>query len=269
MCYTDCYNQPEHLSRELRTDEIRRILDELAEAGCLELCLTGGEPLARTDFIELYEHAARKGFLITLFTNGTLITERIADRLAALPPHQVEVSMHAASADLFDRITSRSGSYERCLEGLRLLRDRNLPVTVKSTAMTINKHDLLTVKALTQARGTGRFKLGEELRPSLDGSDGPQRFQLSAGELDELNRRDPDLHREACRAALRNPGPCRSGLRSCHIDAYGRLQLCSGNRMDSFDLRRGSFHEGFFEHLPRFACPWKIAQTPGTRPAYV
>jgi MoaA/NifB/PqqE/SkfB family radical SAM enzyme len=177
--------------------------------------------------------------------------------------------MHAVSADLFDRVTSRSGSFERCLEGLRLLCERNLPVTVKSTAMTINKEELLEVKAWAQTRGTGRFKLGEELRPSLDGSDAPQRFQLSGGELGELHRRDPDLHREACRAALRDPGPCRSGVRSCHIDAYGRLQLCSGNRMDGFDLRRGSFHEGFFEHLPRFACPWKTAKPQRTQPAHV
>ncbi len=257
MCYTDCFNQPAHLRHELATGEILRIMDELCDAGCLELCLTGGEPLARTDFLEIYEYAVRKGLLVTLFTNGTLLTERIADRLAQWPPHRIEISMHGASAALFDHVTATRGSYARCLDGLRLLRERNLPVTLKSTAMTLNKHEVLAVKDFARVHGPYGFKLGEDLRPSLDGNQAPRRFQLSADELDDLNRRDPELHQEACRAALRNPGPCRSGLRSCHIDAYGRLQLCSGNRTDSFDLRRGSFQEGFFEHLPRFACPWK------------
>jgi hypothetical protein len=42
-----------------------------------------------------------------------------------------------------------------------------------------------------------------------------------------------------------------------HIDAYGKLQLCSGNRLQSYDLRTGSFREGFFEAMPTFACEWK------------
>src|SRR5436190_1139417 len=83
MCYTDCYNSPANIKDELSTAEILRIMDEVALAGCLELVLTGGEPLARPDFFEIYGHAKTKGFLVTLFTNGTLITETIADRLAA------------------------------------------------------------------------------------------------------------------------------------------------------------------------------------------
>src|SRR5881396_2360482 len=54
MCYTDCFNHPENIRNELSTSEIIRIMDELAEAGCVELCLTGGEPLARPDFFDIY-----------------------------------------------------------------------------------------------------------------------------------------------------------------------------------------------------------------------
>ena len=59
-------------SRELRTEEHFRLLDELADAGGLWLLFTGGEIFARPDFLEIYLYAKRKGFLITLFTNGTL-----------------------------------------------------------------------------------------------------------------------------------------------------------------------------------------------------
>ena len=51
-------------------------------------------------------------------------------------------------------------------------------------------------------------------------------------------------------------------MHSFHIDAYGRLQLCSGNRLHSYDLREGSFQNGFYDALPTFACNWKIPQEP-------
>ena len=60
------------LGRELSTDEHKRILDELADAGGLWLLFTGGEIFARADFLDIYKHAKSRGFLITLFTNGSV-----------------------------------------------------------------------------------------------------------------------------------------------------------------------------------------------------
>src|SRR5262249_45367393 len=76
--------------RELTFDEHSRLLDELQDAGCLWLLYTGGEIFARRDFLDIYTCAKKKGFLITLFTNGTLITERIADYLAEWRPFAIE-----------------------------------------------------------------------------------------------------------------------------------------------------------------------------------
>jgi MoaA/NifB/PqqE/SkfB family radical SAM enzyme len=105
MCYTDCFNEPERIRQELSTAELLRIMEELAQAGCLELCLTGGEPLARPDFFQIYERAIKLGFLVTLFTNGTLITESIADRLATLPPHRADISLHGMTETTFEQVT--------------------------------------------------------------------------------------------------------------------------------------------------------------------
>ena len=57
MCYTDCFNTPDRLREELSFHEIVRIMDEIQEAGCLEITLTGGEPLARKDFLDIYAYA--------------------------------------------------------------------------------------------------------------------------------------------------------------------------------------------------------------------
>jgi len=262
MCYTDCFNRPDAIRQELATTEILRIMDELAKAGTLELCLTGGEPLARPDFFQLYEHAIHRGFLVTVFSNGTLITETQADRFAALRPHRIEISLHGITRGAFERITQGQGSYDRCLQAIRLLLDRQIPLVLKSTAMTLNQREILDVKRYVESLGTVRYKLGEEIRPELDGGAGPFQYALSDQDLADLNQQDSDLQREACRRDSIAPPPCRSGMQRFHIDAYGRLQLCSGNRRQSYDLRGGSFQTGFYHALPTFACDWEVPHEP-------
>ena len=93
-----CYNNlpmadGEARARELDFDEHCRLLDELADAGCLWLLYTGGEIFARRDFLDIYTYAKQKGFLITLFTNGTMITERIADHLVHWRPFAIEITL--------------------------------------------------------------------------------------------------------------------------------------------------------------------------------
>ena len=69
-------------SQELTFAEHVRLLDELVAAGTLWILYSGGEIFARKDFLDIYTEAKKRGFLITLFTNGILINERIADHLA-------------------------------------------------------------------------------------------------------------------------------------------------------------------------------------------
>ena len=167
MCYTDCFNFTDKIREELATAEILRIMDELADAGCLELCLTGGEPLARPDFFDLYEHAIANGFLVTLFSNGTLITDTVADRLAALPPYRVEISLHGFTEQSFEAITQGRHSYARCVNAIRLLMERRVPLVLKTTAMTLNRQEILDIKRYVQCLGPVGYKLGEDMRPAL------------------------------------------------------------------------------------------------------
>ena len=208
------------------------------------------------------ENQQAKGFLITLFTNGTLITEEIADRFAALPPYRIEISLHGLAERTFEEVTRGKGSHERCMSAIQMLLDRKLPLFLKTTAMSVNKDEVLAIKRYVNGLGRVGYKLGEEMRPTLEGSDAPGQWALSDEELRELNLQDPALWDEACaRQARAGTLTCVSGQRSFHIDAYGQLQLCSGNRRQSYDLRQGSFLEGFYNHLPGFACQWKASPT--------
>lgn len=259
MCYTDCFNQPERIRQELTTQEIFRILAELQEAGCVELTFTGGDPMARSDFMEIYEEAHRLGFLITVFTNGTYITPAIADRWGSLRPACVEVSLHGVSPEVFDGVTQIPGSFERCIRGIGFLAERRIPLLLKTTGLPLNRGEILAVKRYAESFGSGvKWTFGQHLRDDLEKSGAPFQFQLPEEELLELEKQDPELWKAKCEETVKfesAPKDCGGGKQKFHIDAYGQLQLCSNNRRESYDLRSGSFQEGFYKALPVFPCP--------------
>ena len=274
MCYTDCFNFPEMIQQELSFPEIVRIMDEIHKAGCLELCLTGGEPLARRDFLAIYTCAKQKGFLVTVFTNGTLLTEKIADFWVQYPPSMIEISLHGLTKESFERITQGPGSYERCMTGIRLLLERKLPLTLKTAGMTVNRDEILEIKQhvdrLGERNGTKVwYKFGSDIRPRLDGSEDVYAYQLPEQDVIVIEQAEPEFRAERFRQDGQKAEMIRQGKSRCgggqykfHIDAYGQLQLCSNNRRQSYDLRRGSFQEGFYKVLPQFPCPARQAAAP-------
>src|SRR5881296_130273 len=198
MCYTDCFNTPDMLRQELSFPEIVRIMDEIQEAGCLELCLTGGELLARKDFLDIYTYAKQKGFLVTVFTNGTLLTEKIADYWVQYPPSMIEISFHGLTEQSFERITQGPGSYERCLAGIRLILERKLPLTLKTTGMTANRDEVLRIKEYVAHLGREysekvQYKFGSDIRPRLDGSDDVYKYQLPEQDVIAIEQADPEF----------------------------------------------------------------------------
>jgi MoaA/NifB/PqqE/SkfB family radical SAM enzyme len=136
-----CYNNLPIGDREARAGELTyeehcRILDEITGAGCLWLLYTGGEIFVRRDFLDIYRYAKKKGLLITLFTNGTLITPEIADYLQKWRPFSVEITLYGRTKETYEKITRVPGSYEKCVQAIRLLMDRNLPLKLKTMALT-------------------------------------------------------------------------------------------------------------------------------------
>jgi len=166
-CYLDTVHDGMPESRELTVEEYREIFRQLAEAGTLWLLLTGGEPLLRPDFDEIYLAAKRAGFIITLFTNGTLITPRLADLLAEWRPFQVEITLYGLTQATYERVTGIPGSHKRCMTGIELLKERGIPFNLKTIAMTLNVHELEGMKAFAESLGVG-FRFDPIINAGVD-----------------------------------------------------------------------------------------------------
>jgi len=244
-------------SQELSLAEIRDIVDQMVEEGCLWLLLTGGEPLLRPDFLEVYAHAKRAGMLVTLFTNGTLVNAEVADYLAEWPPRKVEITLHGVTRETFERVTRVVGSYDRCMRGIELVLERGIPLNLKTTVTTLNKNELWATKEYAESLGVD-YRFDAMLIPRLDGSKEPCEVRLTPEELVQLDMADDERWRALERLGDQLWGVvrgddlfvCGAGKRSFHIDPYGRLALCTISRAHTYDLRRGSFRAAWTEFIP-------------------
>ena len=138
-----CYNNLPLKDNQARRKEFTykehcRILDEISALGCLWLLFTGGEIFARKDFLDIYTYAKQKGMLITLFTNGTLITPEIADYLVQYRPFVIEITLYGRTQKTYEQVTGTPGSFARCMQGIQLLKERELPLKLKAMAMAPN-----------------------------------------------------------------------------------------------------------------------------------
>src|SRR5881396_3087374 len=268
-CYTDCYNRPDLIKQEMSYEEVIRVLDQLVTEGCLWVCFTGGEIFMRKDFLDIYAYAKQKGFLITLFTNGTLFTEEIADYLKEHPPFCIEISCHAATEETFDRITQVKGSFQRFLKGIRLLVERRLPIKIKTKAMTLNKQELDQIKAFVERLGA-QFRLSTIIYPRLNGDLTPAMYRLSPDEIVALESQEGEGEPEdRCTEAEIQIGPppddrlfrCGCGTTRVHINAWGQLGTCTWVT-ERADLRQTTVADAIAEVFPKMRGARYYGQTP-------
>ncbi len=263
-----CYNNlpmadREARSRELTREEHFRLLDQLADAGALWLLFTGGEIFARADFLDIYRHAKGKGFLITLFTNGTLITRRIADTLADWRPFSIEITLYGRTRETYERLTGVPGSYEKCLNGIRLLKERRLPLAVKTVAVTLNRHEIWEMKKFVVEELGLPFRFDSMMTPRIDCSRSPLEVRLSPAEVVQLDLEDPERVQEWHTFATEFIRPqhapgherdvyhCGGGVHSFNMDPTGKMSLCALSQQSGFDLRANALEAGWTGYLAK------------------
>ncbi len=267
-----CYvNQPAadaaERERELPLPRLLELVDEIVAEGGLDLLLTGGEVLLRPDFPELYLHALRRGLRVTVFTNGTLVTERLAELFAEYHPVCVEVSVYGLTRETYERVTRVPGSWQRCLDGIRRLHTRGVPLKLKTMALAWNRHEIEGLRAFARDLGV-EFRHDSLLNPRVDcGANRNGELQLAADEAVAADLAEPEsrarherAHAElllALRAgavvAAHDDQPvytCGAGEMGFTVDPYGQLQLCQLSRRNAFDLRQDSFARGWREFFP-------------------
>lgn len=144
--------------RELDTTHMKGIMDKLKRSGVLRLTFTGGETLLREDIFELLEYSS-KMFSTQLMTNGTLITPKIAEKIAGLRV-PVQISIDGSKAETHDFIRDVPGSFESALHGVRMLSKKGVFVILAMLATPFNLREIEDTVKLAIGSGAKGFRLG-------------------------------------------------------------------------------------------------------------
>jgi radical SAM protein with 4Fe4S-binding SPASM domain len=271
-CIHCCINLPADdaraQARELGTEDWQDILRQAVDLGALSVCFTGGEPLLREDFTNLYLYARRLGLQVMLFTNARLVTSELADLWARIPPRKpVEVTAYGLRASSYETVACSPDSFVEFQRGIQLLLERHVPFVIKGALLPPNAAEIGDLDAWAA---------------TIPGMDRPPSLTIS---LDLRNRRDSEARNrqiaslrltpeEGLAALIRHPqlyhqqmerfsarflhAPgdrlfiCGIGQTPC-VDAYGILQPCMGVRAPelTYDLRQGSMRDALTRVFPQ------------------
>lgn len=245
--------EPAPSANELSTDEIKRLIREIAPLGAM-LIISGGEPLLRSDLFEVAKYAVNSGVRVSLATNGTLITPEIVDRILLSGISRVSISLDGASAETNDA-TRGEGSFDLALRGMRALSGR-VEFQINMTVTPRNADDLDPLLDLAEREGaaavhvffmvpTGRGRAVDGISPEM------QRSLLDriASEERSIEIRPtcaPQYGRvlvEKGRSQGHSAGGCIAGIRFVFISRTGEVFPCGYFPVSAGSIRESSFSE--------------------------
>ena len=127
---------------ELTTRRAFDLIDDIAKVARPVMVLSGGEPLFRPDLFDIGAYGVESGFRMALATNGTLVTDRVAAKIADAGFSRVAISLDGAVPTTHDRFRGLPGSHALALRGLRNLRAEGVSVQINSTIARHNVAEL-------------------------------------------------------------------------------------------------------------------------------
>jgi radical SAM protein with 4Fe4S-binding SPASM domain len=276
-CNNNCVHcsirQPEDFGqgkkRELSIAEIKGIFTEAASLGALSVRLTGGEPLLRDDFEEIYLSARELGLKVLLFTNARLITTRIAELFMKISPlDKIEITVYGMSEKSYESVTREKGAYREFKKGIDLLIHHNIPFIVKGALLPDNWHEIdefevWSESAVPWMERPPAIAMLFNLRGRRDSQDRNRlikKLRLSPETyLSVLHRRKTKYQKETIEFCGGHIGPPGASLFTCGsghapaVDSYGSLQMCLPLRHPDtvYPLRKGSLHDALTVFFPQ------------------
>jgi radical SAM protein with 4Fe4S-binding SPASM domain len=254
--------------REIDAAEVGRIGVEAASLGVLWCLITGGEPLLRKDFFEIYLALKRHGLLVSVYTNATLIGPEHIRFFKKYPARDIEVTVYGVTEETYERVTRVPGSFAAFRRGLELFLGSGIKVRLKAMALHSNYHELPAIAEFCRARTKDYFRFDPFLHYRFDRDPGRnaeiEAERLTPDEVVGLERADgerfralkascgrlivPAFSKSDCRHLFR----CDAGQRNFVVGSDGRFRLCASLYHPDlvFDLKKGSLAEAWTSFVP-------------------
>jgi len=261
-CYINLPAQDEEAKiKELSFAQIRKIADEAVSLGALWCLLTGGEPLLREDFFDIYLYLKKKGLLVSVFTNATLINEEHIGFFKKYPPRDIEVTVYGVTKDTYERVSRRPGSFAAFMRGINLLLESGIKIRMKAMALRSNVGELPQIAQFCREKTKDYFRFDPFLHLRFDRV--PHRNEeikserLSPEEIVAIEQSDPERSQALERSCDKLINPefshmhcnhlfhCGTGNGSFTVSYDGFFRLCSSLWHPDciYDLKNGTLAE--------------------------
>lgn len=259
---------------ELSFAQIRGIVDGARTLGCRYWYISGGEPMLRPDFADIFLYVIRHASGYSLNTNGTLITPKIARLLKA--KGDKKVAIYGATAKVHDHITRNAGSFEQTMRGFRYLKEAGAWFTVQIIPMKDNYRQFKNMVKLAESLSP-HWRIGAPWLFLSACNDARKNEEIRAQRLlpkDVIALDQPDISYEAwtkeqepsAQCQQRDTGylfsSCIPARREIHIDPYGQASFCSFIKDPGlrYDLKKGSVRECWDTFIPSLVKKIKVTE---------
>ena len=265
MCYV--HNSQSNLLKkeELPAEWWIETGKKAVEAGMVFLLITGGEPLLREDFPEIYKALHQMGLVISINTNGYLISDKIKELFNEYPPNRLNISLYGSDNETYKKFTG-TAAFDTIMENIKYLRDADIDVRFNCSITPDNRDDMENIFKTANELGI-HIKSSSYMYPQvrLDSSYGENSNRLTPTEAAEsrvnwsmlrysaeefiarakgMKNRIDEYSAEEKKCTEGNGVLCRAGKSSFWLNKKGELAAC-GMLDKSFDVKTLGFEEAW------------------------
>ena len=269
-CYINLPAEDQYArSQELTLQEIGTLADQAVDLGAVWVLLSGGEPLLRDDFKEIYLLLKKKGLLVSVFTNATLIRDEHIELFKKYPPRDIEITVYGATQETYERVTCRPGSFAAFKDGLTRLLESGVKVRLKAMAIRSNFQELGQITDFCRTHTKDYFRFDPQLHLRFDRNEKRNQLikseRLTPEQIVNLEREDDERFialQKGCDSFINEDlsencddhlFQCGLGEGSISISYDGKFRLCSSlwALETMYDLRQGSLHDAWENFVPK------------------
>ena len=252
------------LRKEKTTEDWLALAKECSEAGTLLLLLTGGEPLLRPDFKEIYTACQRLGMMVSVNSNATLIDDDMIRFFAENSPSRINITLYGASAQTYGTLCGDPTAYDRVTETILKLKKAGVLIKINFSVTPYNQCDIEKVYAFTKennlaihtatymfppVRACEQGCYAADRMTPIEAAEAQMIYDRFRFNPDDLCKRwkaqltgllvwDPD---NECQELPTERIRCRAGKSTFWITWDGKLRPCGMMVEPSVDLEAGKF----------------------------
>lgn len=259
-----CYAKNGIYDEDMSTENVFKIIDILAEHGTLGIYFTGGEVLTRSDFDDIYIYAKEKGMSVSILSNITLLSKKHIELFKEYPVSEVSTTLYGVTEDVYESVTGIKGSHSNFMFALNLLKENNIPVSLKYVVVKENLSEVHLAQKFAEQHKC-RIMTTFSIHTASDGDIFPLEHRVSSKDafdfdINDVKRREfweqkaTDLKfvtegKKKPHTYCRRDGgylyPCDISWHSVFISHTGMMQACTKASYKCYDLLNGNFEEGW------------------------